>query len=135
MKQLPIVWQRFVSREGLTCPRCNSTYQEIQKAVDKLKAALRPLNIEPVLEIKEIDENVFNTTPSESNRIWIGGRPMEAWLGGNIGNSPCCSVCGDSACRTVEVAGATFEKIPEALITKAALIAAAELPKVRSDLT
>jgi len=133
MKKLPIVWQRLVSREGVTCPRCNSTYQEVQKAVDKFKAVLRPLNIEPVLEIKEIDENVFKTTPSESNCIWIGDRPMEAWLGGNVGSSPCCSVCGDSACHSVEIAGVTFEKIPEVFITKVVLIAAAELSEFRSD--
>lgn len=133
MKQLPIVWQRLVSSEGATCPRCSSTYQEVQKAVDKLKEALRPLAIEPVLEIKEIDEKVFKATPSESNRIWIGGRPMEEWLGATVGSSRCCSVCGDSACRTVKVAGATFETIPEELFLKAAFIAASQLLAVRSE--
>ena len=132
MKQLPIVWQRLVSREGTTCPRCSNTHQEVQKAMDKLKEVLSPLNIEPVLEIKEIDENIFKTTPSESNRIWIGGRPMEAWLGANVGSSRCCSVCGDSACRTVEIAGATFETIPEDLLIKAALMASSHLLEVRS---
>lgn len=133
MKQLPIVWQRLVNREGTTCPRCSSTYQEVQKAIDKLKEALRPLGIEPVLEIKGIDEKVFKTTPSESNRIWIGGRPMEEWLGANVGSSRCCSVCGDSACRTVEIAGATFETIPEELFLKAALIASSQLLEVGSE--
>jgi Domain of unknown function (DUF2703) len=39
----------------------------------------------------------------------------------------CCSVCGDDACRTMEVEGAVFEDIPEAVIMKAALIAASGL--------
>jgi hypothetical protein len=36
-------------------------------------------------------------------------------------------VCGDSECRTLEVSGTTFEAIPERLILKAALLAAAQL--------
>ncbi len=105
MKPLPIVWQRLVSPEGKTCDRCNATYQEMQRAVGKLKAALGPLGIEPTLETREIDEQAFKADPSESNRIWIAGRPMEEWLGANVGRSRCCSVCGDSECRTVEVGG------------------------------
>jgi hypothetical protein len=127
MKPLPIVWQRLVSPDGRTCDRCNSTYQEMQRAVDKLKAALAPLGIEPTLETREIEEKAFKADPSESNRIWIAGRPMEEWLGANVGSSRCCSVCGDSECRTVEVGGSTFEAIPEELVVKAALIAASQL--------
>ena len=65
--------------------------------------------------------------PSESNRIWIAGQPLERWLEGSAGSSPCCSVCGDAECRTVELGGETFETIPERLIVKATLLAAAEL--------
>lgn len=127
MKSLPIVWQRLVSSDGKTCDRCNATYQEIQRAVSKLKEALRPLGIEPSLEIREIGEKSFKATPSESNRIWIAGRPMEEWLGATVGSSRCCSVCGDSECRTVEVGGMRFEAIPEKLFLKAALIASSQL--------
>lgn len=49
---------------------------------------------------------------------------MEAWLNGTVCSSRCCSVCGDSECRTVEVEGASYEVIPEALLVKAGLIAA-----------
>lgn len=127
MKSLPILWQRLVSSDGKTCDRCNATYQEIQRAVNKLKEALRPLDIEPSLEIREIGEKSFKAAPSESNRIWIAGRPMEEWLGATVGSSRCCSVCGDSECRTVEVGGTRFEAIPEKLIIKAALIASSQL--------
>jgi hypothetical protein len=85
---------------------------------------LKPLDIEPVLEVREIDDRSFKSKPEESNRIWIAGRPMEEWLGAAIGSSRCCSVCGDTPCRTMEVEGAVFEDIPEAVILKAALIAA-----------
>lgn len=133
MKSLPIIWQRLVSSEGKTCDRCNATYQEIQQAVSKLKEALRPLGIEPSLEIREIGEKSFKATPSESNRIWIAGRPMEEWLGARVGSSRCCSVCGDSECRTVEVGGAIFEAIPEKLFLKAALIASSQLLDLKPE--
>lgn len=133
MKSLPIIWQRLVSSDGKTCDRCNATYQEMQRAVTKLKEALRPLGIEPTLEIREIDEKSFKANPAESNRIWIAGRPMEEWLGARVGSSRCCSVCGTSECRTVEVEGTIFETIPEKLFLKAALIAASQLLIVGSE--
>ncbi|ANE57964.1 DUF2703 domain-containing protein [Methylomonas sp. DH-1] len=127
MKSLPIIWQRLVSSGGNTCDRCHATYQEMQSAISKLKEALRPLGIEPTLEIREINEKSFKADPSESNRIWIAGRPMEEWLGARVGSSRCCSVCGESECRTVEVEGTTFETIPEKLFLKAALVASSQL--------
>jgi hypothetical protein len=127
MQSLPIIWQRLVSSDGKTCDRCNATYQEMQRAISKLKEALRPLGIEPTLEIREIGEKSFKASPSESNRIWIAGRPMEEWLGARVGSSRCCSVCGESECRTVEVGGTTFEAIPEKLFLKAALVASSQL--------
>lgn len=127
MISLPIMWQRLVSADGKTCDRCDATYQAIQRAFSTLKEALRPLGIEPILETRTIDEPSFKTNPSESNRIWIAGTPMEEWLGARVGSSRCCSVCGESECRTVEVVGATFEAIPEKLFLKAALIASAHV--------
>lgn len=127
MKLLPIVWKRLVSREGKTCDRCGATHQEIQRAVSKLKEVLRPLGIEPTLETRVIDTDSFKANPSESNRVWIAGKPMEEWLGANVGSSRCCSVCGESDCRTVEVSGTVFEAIPEKLFIRAGLAAAASL--------
>jgi hypothetical protein len=127
MKSLPIIWQRLVSADGKTCDRCAATHQEMQQAISKLKEALRPLGIAPTLEIREIDEESFKANPSESNRIWIAGRPMEEWLGAGVGSSRCCSVCGESQCRTVEVGGTTFEVIPEELFLRAALAASIQL--------
>ena len=127
MKSLPIIWQRLVDSDGKTCDRCDATFQEMQRAVGRLKEALRPLGIEPTLEIREIDEESFRANPSESNRIWIAGRPMEEWLGARVGSSRCCSVCGQSECRTVEVGTVTFEAIPEKLFLKAALVASSQL--------
>jgi hypothetical protein len=55
---------------------------------------------------------------------------MEEWLGANVGSSRCCSVCGTSECRTVEVEGEMFETIPETLFLRAALVASSQLLRV-----
>ena len=100
--------------------------EKSSKAVETLRAVLRPLNIIPLLDVLEIDEATFEADPLESNRIWIAGRPLEDWLGGNVGGSRCDSVCGGSDCRTVQVEGVRLETIPGRLIVKAALLAASE---------
>ena len=131
MKSLPILWQRLVSSDGKTCDRCRATQEQIRRAVGKLKKSLRPVGLEPILKIKKISAQSFKENPSESNRIWIAGKAMEFWLGARVGSSRCCSVCGDSQCRTIELGSAEFETIPERLIVKAALAAAAELTDVK----
>jgi anti-sigma factor RsiW len=133
MKTLPIIWKRLVSAEGKTCERCGATRSEMQRAVAKLREALSPLGIEPALEEQVISQASFQADPSESNRVWIAGRPMEEWLGARVGSTPCCSVCGDSECRTVEVDGTTFEALPEQLFIRAALVAASTLVDVTDD--
>lgn len=127
MKILPIIWQRLVNPSEVTCPRCHGTGEEVQQAFARLKDALAPLGVAPTLECREISEAEFQARPSESNRIWIAGKPMEEWLGASVGSSRCCSVCGDSNCRTVDIGTATYETIPESLIVRAALIATSAL--------
>jgi hypothetical protein len=126
MKPLPIVWQRLV-REGATCPRCESTQHNVTAALAQLRTALRPLGIEPVLDTQALDDAAFRANPSASNCIWIGGQPMEHWLNARHGSSPCCDVCGDLPCRTMEVDGTTYEAIPAELIVRAGVVAAARM--------
>ena len=125
MKPLPILWKRPVN-DGETCPRRGSTQQNVVAAIAKLEPALRPLGIRPVLETQAIDDVTFRAAPAESNRIWIGGKPMEERPGAQAGKFPCCEVCGDLPCRTMELDGQTYEAIPEDLIIKAGIIAAAK---------
>lgn len=129
MVALPIVWQRLVSR-GKTCPRCSSTQAALESAVATLTEMLRPVNIEPRLRTVALDQDAFDWAPTESNRIWIAGRPLEEWIGAQVSGTRCCSVCGDSDCRTLQVEGATYEAVPETLIVKAGLAAAATLVTV-----
>lgn len=126
MKRLPIVWQRLVMN-GVTCPRCAATGDALQEAVQAVTNALAPLGMVPEFEFRELDQANFQAEPAASNRIWIAGKPMEDWLQGSVGSSPCCSVCGDTECRTVSVDGQTFEAIPQELLVKAVLIAALTL--------
>jgi Domain of unknown function (DUF2703) len=123
---LPIVWQRLVDR-GQTCPRCGETQEAVERAVSTLTEVLRPLHIEPTLQTVALDQGTFEQAPAESNRIWIAGHPLEEWIGADVSVSGCRSVCGDHDCRTVELEGATYEAVPEKLIVKAGLAAAAAL--------
>lgn len=127
MKTLPILWQRLVSERGTTCPRCHSTGEEVQRAVQKLKRALEPLGVTPELQVREIDKASFNRNTLQSNQILIAGETIEHWLGGQTGSSRCCNECGDNECRTVEVGGQSYEVIPEELLVSAGVIAATRM--------
>ena len=126
MKKLIIRWQRLLDNNK-TCPRCRKTEKEIEKAYKKLKEVFSPIGIEVVLDKRERSMDVFKTNPLVSNQIWIMDKPIEEWLNANSGKSRCCDVCGDEECRTIELSGKTYESIPEALIIKACLLAAADL--------
>lgn len=126
-RSLSIVWQRLVNAGGQTCERCEATFEALKQAVEKLEESLSPLDIEPIVEIREIDINAFKKDPSQSNRIWIAGKPIEEWLSAQVSSSRCCTACGNSECRTLELGVDVFESIPSDLIVKATLLAAAQL--------
>jgi hypothetical protein len=128
MEVLRIKWQRLLIDEtGQTCPRCGSTEKEFEKAGHTLKQSLAPLGIEVILEKKALDPVTFAKDVLESNRIWIGEKPLEEWLGAEVGQSLCCEVCGNAECRTVEVGERIYETIPADLIIKAGLVAASKM--------
>jgi hypothetical protein len=131
MEVLRIKWQRLLTDErGQTCPRCGSTERELEKAVHTLRRSLAPLGMEVVLEKKALDPAAFARDVLESNRIWISGKPLEEWLGAEVGRSLCCEVCGNAECRTVETGEKIYETVPADLIIKAGLAAASRLVAV-----
>jgi len=130
MKTLTIKWQRLVDENDQTCPRCSNTGITVQTAFEKIKKALSALEIEVVLTEKKLDFPIFNQDPLQSNSIWLGDRLLEEWIGGKTGKSQCCSTCGDAECRTISIGESTHESIPENLIIKAGLLAAAELIEI-----
>jgi len=127
MKMLTIRWQRLVNENNKTCPRCGETGETVTTVFKKLKKALAELDIEVELVKEALDFSIFTKDPLQSNCIWIGGRLLEEWIDGTTGKSKCCDTCGDSECRTISVGKNTFESIPENLIIRAGLLAAAEL--------
>jgi hypothetical protein len=76
---------------------------------------------------KAIDYDIFQNDPAQSNKILINEKTMEAWLGAQTGQSPCCGPCGDAECRTIELNGRAYEAIPASLIVDAALRAASQI--------
>lgn len=132
MKTLVIKWQRLLDENNQTCPRCGSTEDEIERAVNLLRQSLSPLGIEVMLQKAAIDKEDFNKDPLQSNNILIENRAIEEWLGARVGQSQCCDVCGDAECRTIEIEGQVFETIPATLIIKAGLIAASRVLPVET---
>lgn len=130
-KTISIKWQRLVGSAGQTCDRCGATQEEVRKAHALLRKSLAPLGIDVVLEEKTLDKATATKNISESNKIWVAGKPLETWLGATTGASDCTScgsLCGSNVeCRTVVVAGSSYESIPSALIVKAGLLAAADI--------
>ena len=128
---LTIRWQRLVDGGGHTCGRCGSTERELQEALARLKKSLGPLGIRVVLEKMALSPEVFARDISASNRIWIGDRSLEDWLGATVGKSPCefcCAGVGQRVeCRTMSVGGETYEGIPAGLIIRAGLLAGSHL--------
>jgi hypothetical protein len=127
VKTLTIQWQRLINESGQTCDRCRNTGVTVETAFKKLQKALAELGIQVKLETKTIDYRAFKNDPLQSNQVFIGGKPLEEWIGGTVGQSECCDVCGDSECRTISIEKNTFETVPEELIIRAGLLAAAEL--------
>jgi len=127
---LNIKWKRLIS-DGKTCPRCGSTEEEINDAINILNQSLSPLEIKVILKKEEISFLDFKKNPLESNRIWINNRPLEDYIGGLIGKSECCDVCGHSECRTVNKDEQVYETIPSKIIIQAGLIAASQLIEIK----
>lgn len=127
MKKLTIRWQRLTNDVGQTCLRCNQTGDNVETGFNKLKKSLSLLDIEVELIKETLDFLTFTKEPLQSNRIWIGGKPLEEWIGATVGKSQCCDICEGSECRTISTDQITFEAIPEDLIIRAGLLAAAEL--------
>lgn len=126
-KTLTLKWQRLVDARGGTCPRCRATGDGVAAAAKTLAKALKPLGIALRAERRALSPAAFRRAPSSSNRIWVGGRPLEDWLGAATGRSACCGSCGDAQCRTLVLGGRSHAAVPERLVAAAGLMAAGRL--------
>jgi hypothetical protein len=126
MKTLKIKWQRLVF-QGEQCTRCSSTEKEVEKAFQSLKQSLAPLGTSVVLEKKELSLETYKKDVLESNRIWIGERPLEEWLNAQVGQSLCRGPCCNNQIRTLEMEEKIYENITAEIIVEAGFIAASRL--------
>jgi len=131
MKTLVIEWQRLLNEESQTCPRCGSTEQELERAVQELNRMLASSSVAVSLVKKSLAPAAFNKDTLQSNKIVIAGKEMEKWLGATTGQSRCCEACGYAECRTVEYGGDSHEAVPAELIVEAGLAAAAAVFKLK----
>lgn len=125
-KNLIITWQRLISKRN-TCPRCESTEDELDKAILQLKKKLNPLEINIILKKSEISLEEFKKDSVKSNQILFNGRLLEDVISAEMGQSQCCDVCGNKKCRTIKTKEKTYETIPAEIIIKAGLMIAIDL--------
>ena len=121
MKNLHIEWKHY-EKDGTTCERCGDTGQSLKQAFEKLRGELAERNIgltftETILPEQDIPE---------SNSILFNDVPLESLIPGAKTSENHCRSCSEltgreTRCRTVEVGGALYEALPEALIRQAAL--------------
>ena len=135
MKTLVVEWQRLLDEQKQTCPRCGSTEQEVDKAIQELNQLLKQSGVIASLVKKAIDSESFKKDVLQSNKILIAGKTLEEWLGAKTGQSKCCETCGDAECRTVEYADEIHETIPADLIVRAGLVAASQVFDVKPPQT
>lgn len=121
MKKLEIIWQRLVDENGNTCDRCNKTYLNLERAIERLSPLLHNLGFGIDFKKKPISITEFKKNPLLSNEIIINGNKIENILKLKIGKSECCGPCGDSECRTVIDDTGEKEEVEERLIIKAIL--------------
>jgi len=123
-----VKWQRLVDERGQTCQRCGTTQDKVRQGAQLLRRCLRPLNMQVVLEETPLDPETVARDVSESNRIFLDGRPLEDWLHAKEGRSLCGSCCDQLGtrveCRTTVVDGRAYEAIPAVFIVRAGLLAA-----------
>ncbi len=119
MKNIQIIWQRLVDEKGETCKRCNKTYVNLEKALERLTPLLKNLDFELHFEKGALSMDEFKRDPLSSNVIIINGKKLEEILDIKVGSSCCCGPCGDSECRTVIDESGEKEEVEERLIIKA----------------
>jgi hypothetical protein len=124
MTTLEIEW-RHLEKDGRTCLRCSDTLQSLRQVVSQLAVECAPRGVR--IEYRET-KLPLEQLP-QSNLVLFNGVPLEAVLPDASASENECQSCGDlcgqpSLCRTVSVAGHTFEAIPVTLIRQAACIAA-----------
>jgi hypothetical protein len=120
MKELTIEWRHY-DKEGETCDRCSATGKSVREVVAVLTDELADRGISVIFSETKLPEALM----AQSNMILFNGVPLESVLDNAVADENHCSSCScltgsETACRTVEYEGKSYEDIPEELIHKAA---------------
>lgn len=121
MKTLEIEW-RHLDVGGSTCDRCADTGGAVREAVAALTAECGPKGWNIAFRETRLTEQDLG----ESNLLLFNGVPIEDVLPNAAASESHCASCGDligqvdTACRTVDYCGQSFETIPAPLIRQAA---------------
>ena len=105
---LPIVCQDWSAAAKPATVRIDP--ERHRTAAATLTEVLRPLDIEVTIStpsIKRLRRGTDRVQPDLDRR-----RSLEDWVGAHASESTCCSVCGNSDCRTLNLDGATYEAVP-----------------------
>lgn len=127
MKRIEVIWQRLVDEKGETCDRCNKTYLNLERAIERLTPLLKDIDVALDFRKKPLSMADFKKDPLSSNRVIINGKDIENILNLRVGQSSCCGPCGDSECRTIITDSGEKEDVEERLIIKAILKEVAEV--------
>lgn len=117
-RSLTIEWRHY-DKEGQTCDRCSATGKSVKEVVAALTAELAGQDV----AVTFIETPLQEEQLPESNLILINGTPLEKILAEADASESHCASCScltgtDTACRTIEYNGKTYEEIPEELIRK-----------------
>jgi uncharacterized protein DUF2703 len=127
--ELKIRWQRLRDPAGSRCESCLRTLNHVRTASAKLRKACHAFGIEvPPVEVSRAASGAM-----ESNRVWINDRPLEQWLGAEVGRSDCRCVCGKHDCRALYLKGRRYEGVPEELLLRAGLTAMLKLLEPKEE--
>jgi hypothetical protein len=126
---LVLTWQRTTSSScGGCCGPCGITEKEVQAALASLRPDLGAMGIKV-----RLDEKMPSAVAKKTNgtQMWIGGVPLETWLGAqNVPSSmSCCAgeAKGSGGCQSLSMAGQTYSVIPADLIVRAGMMAGEQL--------
>lgn len=118
--ELQVLWQR-VTVDANTCVRCGETGLNVRQAVDELQQLLAPRGV----SVQLVEKHLPPFAVAESNRVFVGGQPLEEILGAQVLMNHCQSCCdllgAQTDCRVLRLGGRDYEELPAGLVVQAGM--------------
>lgn len=124
--ELEVLWQRVTVDAG-TCVRCGDTGRNVRLAVDELEMLLAPHGV----TVRLVEKPLPPFAVAESNRVFLGGLPLEDILGAQVLMNHCQSCCdllgAQTDCRVLRLGGRDYEELPAGLVVQAGMLVAKKM--------